>query len=270
MSLTVEHDGPVAVLTLESTDGLNALHDQLTADLARHLDHLASSGEVRALILTGRGRAFTSGGDLGMLQEMSRRATDSDHAASIRDQMRANARVIEAIRTAPFPSIAAINGACVGAGLGWAAACDLRVASEKAHFDTAFLKLGLSTDFGTSWLLKEALGHGIASDWLMRPRKIPAAEARSVGFVSDVVSSEELFPAAAQWAHRLAATPVAVRAIRQNLQEASTAALPDHLDREAERFVSALASSEASELIEQAAAAWARPAPATTGEGRSA
>lgn len=255
MAITLNREGDVAVLTIDNPEHHNALDDEHTAQMLDHLDAVEQDPSVGAIVLTGTGRLFTSGGRLDMLQELVEEARDPERSRTLERRMRDNARVVEALTGSRLPSVAAINGACVGAGLGWAAACDLRVATAGATFDTAFLRLGVGTDFGTAWLLGTVLGPAVAADWLLRPRRRTADEALAQGFVSEVVENVALPTAAREIAVALARTPTAVAAVRASLREARSRPLGDHLDGEAARFVTSLGTPEAGGRIEAANAA---------------
>lgn len=255
MAITLSHEGSVAVLTIDNAEHRNALDDEHTAQMLGHLDALEQDSSAGAIVLTGIGRMFTPGGRLDMLEELVDEARDPERSRILERRMRSNARVVEALAGSRVPSVAAINGACVGAGLGWAAACDLRIAAEGATFDTAFLRLGVGTDFGTAWLLGTVLGPAAAADWLLRPRRRRADEALAQGFVSEVVEDVALPATAREAAAALASTPAAVAAVRAGLREATSRPLGDHLDDEATRFVASLASAEAGARIEAANAA---------------
>lgn len=269
MGVRAERDGDVEVLTLESGNGLNSLDDELTADLVGHLERISGDGSVAAIVLTGSDRAFSAGGDLTMLAARTgdalaeRPQGESDGAAGpLERTMRGNARVVELLLDLPCPSVAAVNGACVGAGLAWAAACDVRLAADQAFFDTAYLRLGIGTDFGTAWLLHHLLGPAVAADWLLRPRRICAAEALHRGFVGTTVEATDgtdVNRQALALARDLAATPEGARAVRASLTDARNGVpIGEALDGEAQRFVTSLASPQAAERIHDAVEATRR------------
>jgi enoyl-CoA hydratase/carnithine racemase len=262
MSVRYDRHGDVVVLTLDRPERLNALDDQVMQEVLAHLEQVSGDPSVGAVILTGTGRIFTAGGDLSMLADRVRQVGDgalTPAATEVARLMRDNATVVERIRTLHCPSIAAVNGACVGAGLALVAACDLRLTSDRAFFDTAYLHLGLGTDFGVSWLLHDLLGASVASDWLLRPRRVPASEALSRGFVADVVedgTSDAVLDAALSLAQALVQTKVGARAIRDNLREArSGTALAASLDSEARRFVETMRDPETARRVASAGTA---------------
>lgn len=259
MSVHRDRHGDVVVLTLDWPERLNALDDDMTSEVLEGIEQVASDPSVGALVLTGSGRAFTAGGDLSMLSDRVREVGQSPETpagAEVERVMRQNATVPERLRALHCPSIAAVNGACVGAGLALVAACDLRLASSRAFFDTAYLRLGLSTDFGVSWLLHDLLGTSVASDWLLRPRRVSAQEALSRGFISQVVEDATpgaVLDAALSLAHEHQQARAGVRAIRENLRDARAGtALAAALDGEARRFVATLRDPETARRVTSA------------------
>lgn len=260
MNVRCDRQGDVVVLTLDRPHRLNSLDDGVTAEVLEALQRVSSDPSVGALVLTGSGRAFTAGGDLAMLADRARQVADGDAegaAADVARVMRANAEVVERLRALHCPSIAAVNGACVGAGLAWVAACDLRLASGRAFFDTAYLKLGIGTDFGVAWLLQDLLGASVATDWLLRPRRIPAQEARDRGFVAEVIDESDgttVLQAASELAAELDGVRAGARAIRENLRDGRCDGLAGALDREADRFVATLADPQTARRVSAASA----------------
>lgn len=252
MNVRYDRQGDVVVLTLDCPHRLNSLDDAVTREILEALQQVSSDPSVGALVLTGSGRAFTAGGDLAMLADRARELTggsETGAASEVARVMRANAEVVERLRELHCPSIAAVNGACVGAGIAWVAACDLRMAADRAFFDTAYLRLGIGTDFGAAWLLHDLLGTSVASDWLLRPRRVTAVDAHRQGFVGEVIDGgapEALLDAALAVAQDLQRVRAGARAIRENLRDARQGIeLPDALEQEAGRFVATLADPEA-------------------------
>lgn len=240
--LQVERQEGVAIVSLDRPAQRNALTDPLTHELLDALRTLAHDDSVSALILTGRGEDFTVGGELDMLHRLRGQALDD--APRVIRQMRDNATVIEELIGLPFPSVAAIDGACAGAGMGWATACSVRLATERTTLNTAYLALGLSTDFGTAAMLTRLLGPGIAADWTLRPRRIDAAEAHARGYLGEIAPNGELLDRAVAIATEWAAVPVATHAIIRSIQLATEGfPLSSILDDEAASFVESLKSA---------------------------
>lgn len=255
MPIHMTRNKHIATLTLDTPRTLNALDDELVTEAIEHLHALYESDDTVALILTGANGVFSAGGNLKMLQRLDTELqTNPDAAQDMAMDIRNSARLIEALRSSPIPTIAAINGACAGAAIGWVGSCDLRIASESAFFDTAYLKLGLGSDFGVSFLLHETVGAAIAKDWLLRPRRIPAPEAYTRGFVTEVVTDQsQLMTTAHEIAQFLGADRQSgVQAIRDNIAEAQQGIpLADHLAHEAQRFIDTLRHENTASKLEK-------------------
>lgn len=195
----------VALVTLNRPDLLNAIDGTLLDDLDAALDEIEASGEFRAVIVTGAGRAFCAGADLSGTgtpwTKPSRTALKTSYDAQVRlaDQM---TRLYEL----SVPVIAAVNGAAVGGGLAYALHCDVRIASESARFGSAFITAGFSSlDMGTSYLLPKIVGAGRAREMMLSGRIIDAPEANRIGLVHEVVAPPDLLEAALATARRIAA-----------------------------------------------------------------
>ena len=227
----------VATLTLNRPERLNALGDTLREDLYDAVTKSAEDPDVGVLVITGAGKGFCSGGDVKSMSERSQSAESSDvldRFLPIRD------RVIVAMRDCPKPIIAAVNGAAAGAGMNLALACDLRIASSAAKFTQAFVKRGLTPDWGGSYFLPRIVGVAKASELLFTGDVIDAAQALELGIVNAVVAPEALMDEARKLAQRIAAgPPVAIaltkRAIHHNQDVDLRAAL------EFETFIQGLA-----------------------------
>jgi len=245
----------VATVTLNRPAILNAINDRLADDLAAELERLAGAPDVRAVVLTGAGRGFCSGGDRsGLAIAGGGAADDAALAARTRHQMRA----ITLLREMPQVTIAAVNGACAGAGLGLALAADVRICSDTAVFRTAFLGAGLPSDYGVSWLLTRLVGAARARELLFFTDRFDARHAFAVGLVSAVVPADAFAAAAADLSRRMAALPpLAVAAMKANLADAERVGLGEVLDAEAARVARCQRSADAAEAI--AAFAAGRP-----------
>ncbi len=181
--LRVERDGGVAILTLDRPDVLNAFDESLTDALGAALREVADDQSVRAVVITGAGRAFSAG------QDLRDRAVAIQGGEDLRlgDELRRRYHPsIEAIRAMRKPIIAAVNGVAAGAGLGLAVACDLRVASASATFRAAWSKVGLVPDAGSAFFLPRLVGWGRALDLAFTGRTVTADEALAIGLVARV------------------------------------------------------------------------------------
>ncbi|MGZ8210488.1 MAG: enoyl-CoA hydratase/isomerase family protein [Burkholderiales bacterium] len=186
----------VATVTLDRPDKMNALSEEMYSDMTRLFADLAEDDAVRAVVLTGAGRAFCSGSDVGGMEK-----TDP---LSNRTRMKRRHRMIQNLVNIDKPVIAAVNGACVGIGFSLALACDLVIAAESAKFSQVFKKIGLVPDGGSIFFLVQHLGLARAKELVYTARMLPAQEAREWGIVTKVVPDEELGAAARSFAKELA------------------------------------------------------------------
>jgi enoyl-CoA hydratase len=207
------------VVTLNSPERLNALSMQMVGDLHETLDALAVDSGCRVVILTGAGRGFCSGLDLSAPQVAPGAQHKKGLAASLRTQEFIASLVPKIIRL-PQPVIAAVNGPAVGGGMALAAACDLRIASTTALFGVQFIKLAVSgCDIGISYTLPRLIGAARAAELIYTARHFVAQEAERIGFVSEVLSDDELLPRAMQIAEVLVShSPFALEMTKQVLR----------------------------------------------------
>ena len=244
-ALVVEtrEDG-VATLTLNRPERLNALNVELGTTLVAALGRVAEDTTVRAVVLTGAGRAFCVGGDLGLLHDA--RGRNAGH--ELEGLLRAGKEIVLAIAAMRKPVVAAINGPAAGAGMNLALACDLRVASDQASFGQNFSKVGLFPDFGGTYLLPRLVGPARAAEMFYTGEMISAAEALRIGVVSQVVPQDQLAEVVRALAARLAAAPpLAVRAVRQVLFGTDRAALERALEAEIKQQVECFLSEDCQE-----------------------
>ena len=197
-------DDGVATVTFDRPEKLNALTFDIYADLRDLVAELPHRGDVRVLVLSGKGRGFCSGGDveeiIGELQKMD--------TAELLEFTRMTGAVVKAMRETPIPIIAAINGVAAGAGSVLALASDFRLLAESAKFAFLFTKVGLAgADMGSAYLLPRLVGLGRATELLMLGDKLPAARAEAIGLANRVVPDAELAGEAAALARRLADGP---------------------------------------------------------------
>jgi len=234
-----EVSGPVATVTLNRPDRLNAMTEELIGGVLACLEQATADDAIRAVVLTGAGRGFCAGGDLGAMGEFAGLRTEE----ASRAELRRLHRTTELLHEMPKVTIAAVNGPCAGAGLSWACACDLRIAAESAVFRTAFLSAGLTGDFGGTWSLTRLVGAGRARHLFFLNEKLSAASAAAIGLVGEVVPDGALMGRVADIASGLAqAPPHVVAGIKQNLNDAQELGLHALLNAEADRQVRAAAS----------------------------
>ena len=212
-------DNGVATVTMNRPDALNALSMQLTLDLAAAIRQ-AAADNARAVILTGNGRAFCSGGDLREMKSMWEK--EGRIEAFLENPLAALHDVILLIRETPIPFIAAVNGVCAGAGTNFALACDMVVAADDATFREAFVRIGLSPDCGGTFFLPRAVGEKIAAELFMTGDALTAARAAEIGMINHVVPAASLLDEANKLAAKLAAGPTGAIGRIKRMLNAST------------------------------------------------
>lgn len=196
-------ESEIALLTLNRPESLNSIDGSLIEGLDEALDQIESSGDFRAVILTGAGRGFCSGADLTGLGQGWVKPARTPMKTMYDSQVRLT-DLMQRIYELPVPVIAAVNGVAVGGGLAFALHCDVRVASESARFGSVFIKAGLSSmDMGTSYLLPKIVGAGRARELMLTGRIIGAVEAERAGLVHQVVPPTALIEAALEVAHNI-------------------------------------------------------------------
>jgi 2-(1,2-epoxy-1,2-dihydrophenyl)acetyl-CoA isomerase len=222
-------DGPVATLTLNRPDRMNGMTNRMVRETADALELVAADATVRVLVLTGAGRSFCPGADL---QAVASGAVADEPLGP------AQFRAPVLLHEMPAVTIALINGACAGAGLGWAAACDLRVTTRSARFNTAFLDVAVAGDMALPWSLPRLLGAGKARELCMMPGKFDAAEAHRIGFVARVFDDDQFAAQADQVVQRLAgAAPAALRTMKANFLDAERLDLASFVELESQRHL---------------------------------
>ena len=212
--IALERHDHLAVLTLQRPDRLNALNREMGLELHAALDQLAGEfPEIRVVIITGAGRGFCSGADVG---DMPKRMASGDRAAGTLDEGPSiTMRLAPHLREIPQPIIAAVNGVAAGAGLGIALSCDIRIASESARFSSVFVKRSLVPDAGVSEILGALVGPGIAAEMAYTGRVYDAPWALEKGLVNRKVPADELLAQAESLALEIAANPpLAVKATK--------------------------------------------------------
>ena len=229
-SITYDVDGAVATITLNRPDALNALTVEMKVALREALERASDDATVRAVVLTGAGRGFCVGQDLG--EHAAGLAAGDTSMSTVREHYNP---IVRALTELPKPVIAAVNGAAAGAGASLAFACDFRLASEKANIMMAFARVGLGPDTGASWTLQRLVGYGRATAMLMLAEPVSAEQALEMGLVNAVVPVDALAAAAAELAAKLAAGPtLAYAGIRRALATAAYSDLATALETEAE------------------------------------
>ncbi len=222
----------VATITMNRPEALNALSLQLSTDLLATIEK-AIADSARAVILTGEGRAFCSGGDLREMQAMWKK--EGRIEAFLDSPLKALHDVIRTIRETPIPFLAAVQGVCAGAGTNFALACDLVFAAENATFNEAFVRIGLSPDCGGSFFLPRAVGEKLAAELFMTGGTIDAQRAAQIGMINRVVSANDLMKESLLMAKKLALAPTgSIGRIKKMLNASFSNDLQQQLDLEAE------------------------------------
>lgn len=234
MTLNVRRDGHVAILELNRPDRLNALNGELHEALNDSVSAAAQDRNVRCVVITGAGRAFCSGGDTqggGGKQE----PTSQEQRV---DRMIRHAVTVKLLHEMPKPTLAIINGAAAGAGLGLALACDMRIGASDAVLTTAYIRLGLSGDFGCTYFLTRLVGPAKASELMFLSEKIGMEQALALGLVNKLSHPDDLVSDGLKWAQELAAhPPVALRLMKRTIQAVQGCSIDDIIEREAAAMV---------------------------------
>jgi len=240
--VTLEHRGSVAYIRLDRPDRRNALTYPMLEELLEACEHTAEDPSARVVILTGTGPAFCAGGDVAHLVEDAQAHLTE---AQRRERLARLHRISWLLHTMRKPTVAAINGPAMAAGLSLAMACDLRVMSATATLSTAFARLATSGDFGGTWFALHLLGLGRAKALYLLNETITAEAALDWGLVTTVVPPERLATAVDELADRLAAGPAdAFALMKANFAAAVTSPLAEFLGTEAANMTLGMSSKE--------------------------
>jgi len=199
--------GAVATVTIDRPEAMNSLDIATKVALRDTVRGVAADERVRAVVLTGTGRAFCVGQDLGEHARLLERGGQGARESVWTTVAEHFNPVVAAIALMPKPVVAAVNGIAAGAGAGIAFACDFRVVADSAGFNLAFAGVGLSADSGASWTLPRLVGHAKALELLLLGGTVPAAQAQHLGLVTTLVPAAEVLSVAQELAGRLAAGP---------------------------------------------------------------
>ena len=212
--LHTEKRGRVAVLTLDDTDRRNALSLELVDAIVEAIAQCEADDEVGAVVVTGAEPAFCSGADVAALNALSGSGSTSGDVRNIYAGFLS-------VRDCTLPTVAAVNGPAVGAGFNLALACDIRVASPNARFDSRFARIGLHPGGGHAWMLERAVGPQVAAAMVLASERLDGREAETRGLVWRCVPEDQLLDVAVQLAAQAAEVPRDLsRAIKQTLKDA--------------------------------------------------
>ncbi len=242
----------VAVITLNRPEARNSLSDELTPALRAMIRRCGEDPNVGALLLTGAGKAFCAGGNVkGMgahrdkkRQEMS----DADKIADLQERQRLLTGALVEVRK---PTIAALPGPAVGAGLAIAMACDIRIMAQSAFLSTGYLNVALPGDYGIAWLLTRLVGTSRARELMFTAERVTAARCEAIGLVNRVAADENLQEEAFALARTMAEGPtVALRYMKDNLDEALVFDFATARDHEAERMIRTQKTADHREAVQ--------------------
>jgi enoyl-CoA hydratase len=243
----------IGVLTFDDPERLNAMTEAMGVALADHVAELRRDPALRAVVLTGAGRAFSAGGDLGMIGARAQSGSSEPGGAPRRvnrDAMRAFYKLFLSLRDLPCPTVAAVNGAAIGAGLCVALACDLRVAAREAKLGLNFTRLGIHPGMAATWTLPRLVGPALAAELLFTGRMLDGEEAARIGLVNRAVPREDVLREGLALARACATSaPRAVRGVKRALDRALSVSLEDQLSFEAERQAECFESQDLKEGI---------------------
>lgn len=235
-TLRIERSGRIATLTLDRPGRRNALSREMLGEVHHAVTTLSADTDLSVLVMTGAGGDFCPGADLkGAL------TADGVAPPPVEPEL---CRVGQMLHESPLVTIAAISGACAGAGFSWACACDLRIASDTARFNTAFLDVGTSGDMGGIWFATRLLGAAKARELFLSPGKFLAAEALRIGLVSAVYDPADFPSAVAALVARLAAVPPqTLVAMKANFIDAGRLEIGPYLTLETQRHLEVMGSA---------------------------
>jgi 2-(1,2-epoxy-1,2-dihydrophenyl)acetyl-CoA isomerase len=243
-TLRIEIDGEIGTLTLDRPDAFNAMSPEMIGELTVAFAWLADRAPLRALIVTGAGKAFCAGGDVNWFQQGVK-----DEEIDLPSEVRRGAEALHAaivdLRRIPYPVICAVNGPAAGAGFSLALACDIRIASEAAFFACAYGRIGASPDGGMTYFLPRVVGPSRALELLLNDPNMKAEDALAERLVSEVVAAEELLERARAKAEKLAAkAPYYVKMAKRLVGVSIENNLTEHLQLERHGIADSMATED--------------------------
>jgi enoyl-CoA hydratase/carnithine racemase len=243
-TMRIEIDGEIGTLTLDRPDAFNAMSPEMIGEMTTAFAWLADQAPLRALIVTGAGKAFCSGGDVNWFKE-GVSSEEIDLPAQVRRGAEALHTAIIDLRRIPYPVICAVNGPAAGAGFSLALACDIRIASESAFFACAYGRIGASPDGGMTYFLPRVVGPSRALEILLNDPNMSAEDALAERIVSEVVAPEELMDRTQAKAEKLAAkAPHYVRMAKVLAGQSIENSLTEHLQLERHGIADSMATED--------------------------
>ena len=232
IDLEMDKSNNIAIIFLNRPKQFNAFNINLAEELIMAFNNVLSDKEIRCLIITGRGKAFCSGGDVA---EFNRAEKPDEFMSQIVELLH---KGIKLLKNLSVITISAINGPCFGAGLGYASACDFRISSDKATFGCAFTKIGLSPDSSSTYHIPKLVGLSLANEMLFLNRRLNAEEALKYGLINRIFSTDSFMKEVKDFDLEISrGAPLAFSNTKKLINESFTNDLEAHLNREAENIV---------------------------------
>ena len=245
--LLFEIDGSVATITLNRPEKLNAFTEEMINAYVAALRECRDNSDIRAIILTGAGRGFCSGGDVSAMGERKHENTPLSTKARLWDHIQHSPKTLAEMDT---PIIAAVNGVAAGAGMDLASHCDFRIAAESARFAESYVKVGLVPGAGGAYFLPRIVGQAMAMELLLTGELIDAQEALRIGYVNHVYPDDQLMDKAREMAEVIAGNaPISVRLIKRAMLQGLNIDMRTHLDQISSHMTLASSSEDHAEAV---------------------
>lgn len=244
--------GKIGILTLNRPEAKNALSDELTPAIRKKIFELNEDNRIKVLIITGTGDAFCAGGDVKSMNSSKDKGWTElkTEKETIKDLQKKQITLTAALYNFSKPTIAVLPGAAAGAGLSIALSCDFRFVSKNAFVIAGYGKIALTGDYGITWLLTKLIGPSKAKDILFSNRKIPAKEGMNIGIFDKVFDGKKLLKESIEYANSIGSfSPIALKAMKKNINNATNINLIEALDQEAIDLIKASKSKDHKEGI---------------------
>ena len=230
-SIILEAPGPIATIKLNRPEKLNAFGGPMREELLDVFRKIAADDGIRVVVVTGEGRGFSAGGDIEHLKHLR----ENKDEQGFLNLLRQGREITRTIRSLPKPVIAAVNGPCAGAGLSFALACDIRIASNLATFGPSFALIGLHPDWGGSWFLPNLVGTAKACELIFTGSMISAEEAEKIGLINRLVPHDELLPSVNELAQKMVKNPaLVIRLAKESIYRSISSDIETAFARESE------------------------------------
>jgi enoyl-CoA hydratase len=244
-TILFEENGPIGKIILNNPDQLNAMTLEMAEELAALIPSINQKPDIRVVLITGAGRAFSAGGNLQFILDH----TGKGRKENKKEMVEFYSKFL-ALRDIEVPTLAVMNGPAMGAGLCIAMACDMRLAGEDARMGVNFAKIGLSSGMGGLYFLTRLVGPAAAADLLFTGRTLTAEEAHRLGLVNQVFPADELMPKALEIAEQIAQNaPLPLKIMKKGIQKASLSSLEEIFDYESSGQAEAFATRDLQEGV---------------------